>query len=82
MSLGFSIPGSERPAVTLPAEVQARVDQSVKTFEAKFTGFGMLTVARSSGWIEEYRKELVEMALLCLRRESVGKDAGVGGNAK
>ncbi|MFZ1005572.1 MAG: hypothetical protein WAN65_01965 [Candidatus Sulfotelmatobacter sp.] len=79
MSLGFSIPGSDRPAVALPAEVQSRIDQSVKTFEAKFTGFGMLTLARSSGWIEEYRKELVELALLCLRRESAGKEAGVGG---
>ena len=76
MSAGFSVPGATQK---LPTEVQFRIDRSVEQFEAKFSGFGMLMIARTNGWIEEYRKELEGLALLCLRRDDAGTGAGVGG---
>lgn len=59
------IPGCEpAPApATLSIEMKYRIDVSVAQFERKFASFGMLSIARTSGWIEEYRKELTAVAL-------------------
>jgi hypothetical protein len=65
------IPGTES-SVQIPPEVAERIDHSVFQFESKFAGFGMLAIARNSGWTEEFRKELTEIALLCLLRPSGG----------
>ena len=54
------IPGVSNP---LPPEVTQLIEQSVATFESKFQGFGMLTLARAQGWIEEFRQELVAIAV-------------------
>lgn len=57
------IPGSNPAPSQLPDEISRMIEQSVQNFEAKFQGFGMLVVARSSGWITEYRSELLKIAV-------------------
>lgn len=44
--------------------VEQAIEESVQRFEQKFSGFGMLQMARMSGWIEEYRQELRNLAKL------------------
>lgn len=61
MSL-FSIPGEGAPTA-LPRELQDRVDQSVAQFEGRWKAAGLLLVARTQGWIEDYRRELTQVAL-------------------
>jgi hypothetical protein len=63
--MNLSIPGTAE----LPADIQERIDHSVFQFESKFAGFGMLALARSSGWIEEFRKELVSLAQAVLEKK-------------
>ena len=56
----FDAPTSPEP---LPIEVQTAIDESVARFEARFQKLGMLVLARSSGWIKDYRAELEALAL-------------------
>lgn len=77
MSLPFSLP--EKPAAEIPADIQQHIDHAVFQFEANLSGLGMLTMARAGGWISGYKKELTDLALLCLRRELVKSRSDVGG---
>ena len=61
---GFIIPGSEEP--DLPAEIREKIEESVKRFEAKFEGFGMMGKAllmQNPAWLEDYRKEMIALAV-------------------
>jgi len=68
MSTGFSI-----PVDPLPAEVAERINESVSRFEEKFVPYRMFVSGQLPGWIAEYRSELNEVALLCLRRGGEAK---------
>jgi hypothetical protein len=74
MSLPFSLP--EPPAVEIPQDIREHIDQAVFQFEANLSGLGMLMMARAGGWISGYRKELTELALICLRRELAARPSG------
>jgi hypothetical protein len=56
--MNLNVPG----AAEFSAEIEERINHSVFQFESKFAGFGMLQLARSKGWIDEYRKELRDLA--------------------
>jgi len=82
MASGFSIPGADPVSADselLPAAIALRIETSVVQFEAKFAPYRIFVAGQLPGWIEEYRKELREIALLCLRRELAGSGSGVGG---
>jgi hypothetical protein len=56
----FSIPPVPEP---LPAELQQLVNESCKRFEERLEQMpGMATIARLNGWVEDYRKEVSEVA--------------------
>jgi hypothetical protein len=38
------------------------IAQSVFRFEAKLSTFGVLTMAKAAGWVNDYRKELEGIA--------------------
>ena len=61
---GFTIPGR---APELPADLARKIEESVKRFEDRWNGFGMLMLARTNGWITDYRKEITAIALEALR---------------
>jgi hypothetical protein len=48
----------------LPAPVQDEIKQGVFKFESKFASWGMLPFAQSKGWIDEFREQLVSVAVL------------------
>jgi len=69
--MSFTVPGlggtptpEKKTPTDLPEEVTAAIEESVKRFEQKFNGFGMLTMARTSGWIDEFRREIENVARL------------------
>ena len=47
----------------LPAKVQILIDASVDRFEKRWENFGLIFInmARSQGWIEDYRREVTEL---------------------
>lgn len=75
MSLPFSLP--QPPAVEIPEEVKDHINHMVFGFESNFARLGMLTMGRAGGWIEQYRSQLNDLAILCLRRRE--RPSGVGG---
>lgn len=77
MSLPFSLP--QPPAVEIPEEVKDHINHMVFGFESNLSRLGMLTMGRAGGWIEQYRSQLNDLALLCLRRELAGRPSSVGG---
>ena len=51
------------PPMDLPAAVLAEIDASVARFEKRWENFGLIFVnmAKSQGWIEDYRREVTEL---------------------
>ena len=64
---GFTIPSRGSAAPELPPELARKIEESVKRFEDRWNGFGMLMLARTNGWITDYRKEVTAIALEALR---------------
>jgi hypothetical protein len=71
MSLG--VPGADRPP-NVPGKqphwagpnaqaIKALIDESTRKFEQKLETIGVLQIARASGWIEEYRQQVLAVAL-------------------
>jgi len=65
--VAFNLPGFDKPAeVPQPAEapaddVEVLIRNSVARFEKRFDNMGMLTIARVSGWIADYEREIREL---------------------
>jgi len=49
------------PPAPLPADLTQLVEESVTRFENRLPA-GMGPIARMNGWIEDYRKEVTELA--------------------
>ena len=60
--MALIIPGTIDPALATSPTIEQQITESVQRFEQKFATFGLLSVARVQGWIEDYRKELVKIA--------------------
>ena len=60
----LGIPQHPPQPVQQQPSIEQAIEDSVQRFEQKFSGFGMLQMARMSGWIEEYRQELRSIAKL------------------
>lgn len=46
------------PEEQAPKTVESLIEESVSRFALRFDRMGMLTIARASGWISDYRQEL------------------------
>ena len=66
--MSFEVPGTEPEP--LPTEIEREIEASAQRFEEKFKCYGLLTVARASGWVDDYRNELRHVARLCRQREN------------
>jgi hypothetical protein len=64
---GFTIPGGSGPVDPLPPEVVRQIEESVKRFEDRWNRFGMLMLARTNGWISDYKAELIALAATAFR---------------
>jgi hypothetical protein len=55
----------------VPAELKPMIEESVKRFEAKLGA--MAIMARANGWIEDYRREVTQLAILAHAKGKLGK---------
>ena len=81
MPKGFSAPGVREepgnPAAGLPAEVVQEINASCARFEERFSPYRMFVGSQISGWVSDYRKELISLAVLCFNQP---RATGSGGS--
>jgi hypothetical protein len=66
------------PAETLPESVEVELIRSLAQFEGRFAGMHMGVVARASGWLDDYAREIRRLAWLAYREGQKGKDGYTG----
>jgi hypothetical protein len=55
----------------IPSELKSMIEESVTRFEAKLGT--MAFMARANGWIEDYRREVTQLAILAHAKGRLGK---------
>lgn len=61
----FGLPSISTPPDPLPPEIEAEIATSTTEFEKRFGSFAVM--ARSQGWIEDYRRELRRIAAAAMK---------------
>lgn len=59
--MSLAVPGE---VSSLPVAVEDQIKASVFQFEKRFADLGLLPVARMNGWIDDFKAELVKVAMV------------------
>lgn len=65
--MSLAVPGEvpvDPKLANLSAAVRQEIEHAVFTFQSKFAGFGMLGLAKASGWIDEFKDQQIRLAMI------------------